>query len=180
MVPAEDVETGRLVFRDDDAFSGEREKVLKYGWAFIGIALILFILNLLRIYWWGADFLWVTMLIVWAILATVWYRSIMSWRELEHGIGIHENGFDIFRVSLLAERAFVPFDEIEDWSRGRLAYILHTCRGKKRWRMPYDMLGVRGTLIADEVLTSIEGRNEGGKGPESLDPPEGTHPEDRP
>ena len=129
LIKTDRVPVGGLVYRNDEPFLRQRDKIIRVQWVATIVALgaiVFFLLGLGSMAFVSLAFLWVIMLILDVV-------QINMWRGMDRGVVVHENGVDIldYRAFTIG-RVFVLREEISHFGMGFLRFTIYLKYSNKK------------------------------------------------
>lgn len=153
---------GRLVYRNDEPFLKQRDKIIRLQSIATIVALgaiAFFLVGSVSMGFFSLVLLWVIMLITDVV-------QINIWRGLDRGIVVHENGLDALDYrAFTVGRIFVPLEEISHLGMGLLRFNIYLRHSKKKLFCHKNMVDYQTIWHIGQLL---EGRMPEQKGPELI------------
>jgi hypothetical protein len=160
VIKAAHVPMGDLVYRNDEPFLEQRNKIIRLQWFAIIVAIAAIVFFLASI----GPLAFLMIVIVWLVLLLMDVVQLNMWKRVDRGVVVHENGLDTLDYRAFSiGRVFVPRDEISHVGMGLIRFNIYLRHSDRKlfchWRM-----------VDDETIWHIwrllEGRIPEAKGPE--------------
>ncbi len=153
---------GRLVYRNDEPFLKQRDRIIRLQWIATIVALgaiAFFLVGSVLLGFYSLVFLWMIMLIMDV-------AQISIWRDLDRGVVVHENGLDTLDYrAFTVGRIFVPLEEISHLGMGLLRFTIYLKHSNKKLFCHKNMVDHQTIW---HIVHLLEGMMPEQKGPELI------------